>query len=209
MKKSFLFLSLVAVSFSFFGCNQLSDSDNLVSNENNLNQNFMKLEPKSGDVVAKMITNMGEIDILLYTDEVPNTAKNFVELAKQGKYDGVIFHRVIDDFMIQGGDFENGDGTGGYTYKGEGTSLDDEFVDGIEHVYGAVSMANAGPNTGGSQFFIVQKKDGTDWLNGHHSVFGYVYNGMDVVEQIANVDVDMYDAPMDDVVIESVKISEF
>ncbi len=112
----------------------------------------------------------------------------------------------MNDFMIQTGDFENGDGTGGYSYKGPGTALMDEFGEGLEHIPGAVSMANRGANTGGSQFFIVQKSDGTSWLDGKHAIFGYVYEGMDIVNEIAVVETDMYDRPLEDVKINKVEI---
>ncbi len=112
----------------------------------------------------------------------------------------------MNDFMIQTGDFENGDGTGGYSYKGPGTALMDEFGEGLEHIPGAVSMANRGANTGGSQFFIVQKSDGTGWLDGKHAIFGFVYEGMDIVNEIAAVETDMYDRPLEDVKINKVEI---
>lgn len=169
----------------------------------------MKLAPESGNTIAIIKTNLGEIRMLLYTEQAPETAKNFIELSKEGKYNDVIFHRVIDDFMIQGGDFENKNGTGGYSYKGPGTTLKDEFGEGLEHKYGAVSMANSGPNTGGSQFFIVQAAAGTSWLNGKHAIFGYVYEGMDVVEKMADVEKDGMDKPLEDVVLEEVTIETF
>lgn len=169
----------------------------------------MKTTPESGDTIATLTTNKGTINILLFTEEAPETTKNFIELAKQGKYDDTIFHRVIDNFMIQGGDFENRNGTGGYSYKGPGTYLQDEFGEGLTHVRGAVSMANAGPNTGGSQFFIVNAAEGTAWLNGAHAIFGFVYDGMDVVDAIAKVNKSSMDRPNEDMVIEKVEISQF
>ncbi len=177
--------------------------------EDPITQPTMKLTPESGDTIAILKTNHGDITMLLYTEKVPETAKNFIELANADKYDGVIFHRIIDDFMVQTGDFENMNGTGGHSYKGPGTALEDEFGEGLEHKYGAVSMANAGPNTGSSQFFIVQAKDGTSWLDGAHAIFGYVYEGMDVVEKIANAEKDGADKPLEDVVIENVVIEEY
>lgn len=155
---------------------------------------------------AIMTTNHGEITIGLYDEKAPETAKNFIELSKAGKYDGVIFHRVIKDFMIQTGDFENANGTGGHSYKGPGTYLKDEFGEGLAHDYGTLSMANSGPNSGGSQFFIVQAKDGTPWLDGKHAIFGRVIEGMDVVEKIAAVETGFQDKPTEDVVIEKVEI---
>lgn len=158
--------------------------------------------------MATVYTNFGEIEIELYTEQAPETTKNFIELSKTGKYDNTIFHRVIDDFMIQGGDFENRNGTGGYSYKGPGTSLEDEFGEGLSHKRGALSMANRGPDTGGSQFFIVQAEDGTPHLDGKHAIFGQVTKGMDVVDKIAGADKDAFDKPLEDVIIEKIEISE-
>lgn len=158
--------------------------------------------------MAILYTNFGEIEVELYIEQAPETTKNFIELSKGGKYDNTIFHRVIDDFMIQGGDFENRNGTGGYSYKGPGTSLEDEFNDGLSHKRGTLSMANRGPDTGGSQFFIVQAEDGTPHLDGKHAIFGQVIKGMDVVDKIAGVNTDAFDKPLEDVIIEKIEISE-
>ena len=144
-------------------------------------------------------TNHGTIDVELFEDKVPLTTANFVKLAEQGFYDGVLFHRVILDFMIQGGD-PRGDGTGGPGY-----SIKDEFHPDLKHdSAGILSMANAGPNTGGSQFFITVAA--TPWLDGRHAVFGKVMTGMDVVDEISNVQRDSGDKPLKDVVMESVTI---
>lgn len=156
--------------------------------------------------VALIKTNFGDIEIELFTKEAPETTKNFIELAKAEKYNNTIFHRVIDGFMLQAGDFERRNGTGGYSYKGPGTYLKDEFAKGLSHERGTLSMANAGPNTGGSQFFIVQAQDGTSWLDGKHAIFGIVTEGMDVVDKIASVQADAMDKPLEDVVIESIEI---
>lgn len=169
----------------------------------------MKIKPTAGDTIATITTNYGDIQMLLYTKEAPETAKNFIELSKSGKYDNTLFHRVIDCFMIQGGDFENRNGTGGYSYKGPGTVIKDEFGPSLKNVRGAVSMANSGPNTGGSQFFIVQADHGTPWLDGKHAVFGFVYEGMGNVDKIAKVKKGGSDRPKEDVVIEKVTIAEF
>ena len=173
------------------------------------NLNTMSTTPEKGDTVAVLKTSEGDISLLIYTKHVPETAKNFLEHAKEGRYDGVPFHRVIDEFMIQTGDFENQNGTGGYSYKGPGTNLEDEFHDALTHIRGAVSMANAGPNTGGSQFFIVNKEDGTDWLDGKHAIFGYAFEGMDVVDAIAAAEKDYMDRPVEPILIETVEISEW
>ncbi len=195
MKKIILITSVFALFFNF-GCMKKTD-------------NSMRLEPEKGDTIAILSTDLGDINLLLYEDKAPETVKNFVELAKQKKYDGVIFHRVIDNFMVQTGDFENSNGTGGYSYKGPGTSLKDEFGDGLKHLKGAVSMANAGPDTGGSQFFIVTREGGTDWLNGAHAIFGYVYEGLGVAEEIESIETDLNDRPLEDVKINSVEISTY
>lgn len=141
-------------------------------------------------------TNYGDIKVELYPDLTPETYKNFKTLADEGKYNGVIFHRVIPDFMIQTGDFERANGTGGYSYKGPGTKFEDEIVSDLKHEYGTLSMANAGPNTNGSQFFIVQAQAGTPWLDGKHTVFGKVTEGMDVIEAIAALETDYMDRPI-------------
>lgn len=226
--------------------------------------------PKKGDTVAIMHTSMGDISLRLFQDECPNTVNNFIELAKSGKYDGVTFHRVINDFMIQSGDFENGDGTGGSTYNGE--ILEDEFCDKLINLRGSLAMANSGRDTNGSQFFINQVGPGSydfdalksTWesyktdlnsmasnteqlasilnyyslyntdivpdeivklykevggnyhLDGAysyndkgHTVFGQVYDGMDVVDAIAAVETNDKDKPLEDVIINSVEITTY
>ena len=191
--------------------------------------------PVKGDKIAIMTTNRGVIKIKLFDKECPKTVENFATHAKNGYYEGIIFHRVIKDFMIQGGD-PTGTGRGGESIWGR--SFADEFDINLHNVRGALSMANAGPNTNGSQFFIVQagsvddslmgqmeaigdkmfpadaiedykKVGGTPWLDFKHSVFGQVYEGMDVVDAIADTRVDMLDKPFEDVVIEKIEISEF
>ena len=146
-----------------------------------------------------METNHGTIELELYPNEAPKTVENFVKLAGDGFYDGVIFHRVIPDFMIQGGD-PTGTGSGGPGY-----SFEDEFN---EHKVerGALAMANAGPNTNGSQFFIVTT-EAAPWLDGKHTVFGRVTNGMDVVDKIAELPRDARDKPDEDVVIQTVTVA--
>ncbi len=196
---------------------------------------FQTSAPVKGDTVAIMHTNMGDIKIKLFVNEVPRTANNFIELAKKGYYNGIIFHRVIKDFMIQGGD-PTGTGMGGESIYGE--YFEDEFNLKLHHVRGAMSMANMGPNTNGSQFFIVQANTcpetmlpqmeqlvdrgfprdtiedyknlgGTPHLDFRHSVFGQVYEGMNVVDDIANVRCVADDRPMYDVTIEGIDILEF
>jgi cyclophilin family peptidyl-prolyl cis-trans isomerase len=144
-------------------------------------------------------TNHGTIEAELFSDLAPKTAANFIELAKKGFYDGVIFHRVIDGFMIQGGD-PTGTGRGGPGYK-----IDDEFGKGLAHTQaGIFSMANAGPNTGGSQFFITLAA--TPWLDGKHAIFGRVTKGLDVVKAIGKVRTGSGDRPVDAVVMERVSV---
>jgi cyclophilin family peptidyl-prolyl cis-trans isomerase len=148
---------------------------------------------------ATLHTNKGAIDVELFDDDAPKTVGNFVKLAGDGFYDGVIFHRVIPDFMIQGGD-PTGTGSGGPGYQ-----FEDEF-NRHKVIRGALAMANAGPNTNGSQFFIVTAGE-TPWLDGKHTVFGRVTDGMDVVDAISAVDRDARDKPYEDVVIERVEVS--
>lgn len=191
-------------------------------------------KPQAGDTTAVMKTSMGEIKILLFPDAAPKAVENFTTHAKNGYYDGLIFHRVIPDFMIQGGD-PTGIGTGGESIWGR--PFEDEFSPEYHNLRGALSMANAGPGTNGSQFFIVQApsvsddllaqmetlgesafpawavsayrtKGGTPWLDFRHTVFGQVYEGMEAVDAIANVPCGRNDKPAEDVVIESVTIEE-
>ncbi len=145
---------------------------------------------------ATLHTNHGSIAIELFDDDAPKTVENFTKLARDGFYDGIIFHRVIPDFMIQGGD-PTGTGSGGPGY-----TFADEFNDN-KVVRGALAMANAGPNTNGSQFFIVTT-EAASWLDGKHTVFGRVTDGMDVVDTISALETDARDRPTTDVVIERV-----
>ena len=147
-----------------------------------------------------MQTTKGTIELELFPEDAPRTVANFVELARKGFYDGVIFHRVIEDFMVQGGD-PTGTGTGGPGYK-----FEDEFNSHpVER--GALAMANAGPDTNGSQFFIVTA-DACPWLDGKHTVFGRVTAGMAVVDSISRVPKDGRDKPLDDVRIESIAVAD-
>lgn len=189
----------------------------------------LNLEEQTGPVVV-MTTTVGEIKIKLFPEDAPKSVKNFIELAEDGYYDGTIFHRVIKDFMIQGGD-PSGTGMGGTSIYGK--KFEDEFSDEVFNLRGALSMANAGPNTNGSQFFIVEatrvpgrmlkqmkeqisseaitaygEMGGTPWLDGKHTVFGHVMSGMDIVSKIANAKSDYADKPMTDIKIEQIKITE-
>jgi cyclophilin family peptidyl-prolyl cis-trans isomerase len=148
---------------------------------------------------ATLHTNQGAIEIELHDEDAPTTVGNFVKLAGDGFYDGVVFHRVIPDFMIQGGD-PTGTGTGGpgYTFEDE---INEHKVE-----RGALAMANAGPNTNGSQFFIVTA-EATPWLDGKHTVFGRVTSGMDVVDAISQLETDSRDKPSEPVVIERIDLA--
>ncbi len=186
---------------------------------------------KAGDTVAVMHTNMGDIKLKLFPEQAPKTVENFTTHAKNGYYNGIIFHRVIKDFMIQGGD-PTGTGMGGESIWGG--SFEDEFTPELHNLRGALCMANAGPGTNGSQFFIVQASDvpknmlaqmadlpdafppeiadaykemgGTPWLDFRHTVFGQVIDGMDTVDNIANTKVGYGDKPVNDVVINGIDI---
>jgi cyclophilin family peptidyl-prolyl cis-trans isomerase len=148
---------------------------------------------------ATMVTNHGEIKLELFDDAAPKTVENFRKLAADGFYDGLVFHRVIRDFMIQGG-CPQGTGTGGPGYQ-----FEDEFND-HKIVRGALAMANAGPNTNGSQFFIVTT-DAAPWLDGKHTVFGEVVDGMDVVDTIEGQPTDARDRPKDEARIERLEVA--
>ena len=192
-----------------------------------------QLEVKDG-IKATFKTNMGDMTFVLFPDVAPKAVENFTTHAKNGYYDGLIFHRIIKDFMSQGGD-PNGNGTGGKSIWG--VPFEDEFALDARNYYGALSMANSGPGTNGSQFFIVQAKTappqmleqmegltdkgfprecidnykevgGTPWLDFHHTVFGQIVDGTDVLEDIAAVRCGMNDKPLHDVVIETIEIAE-
>ncbi len=190
-----------------------------------------QLEVKDG-VKAVMKTNMGDMEFVLFPEVAPKAVENFVTYSENGYYDGLIFHRVIQDFMIQGGD-PTGTGMGGESVFGN--NFEDEFSLDARNYYGALSMANAGPNTNGSQFFVVQAKSvpqslisqmeqlkdngfpqevidnyqkvgGTPWLDFHHTVFGQLINGADVLDKIAAVKCGANDKPAEDVVINGIYI---
>ena len=166
----------------------------------------VKEENKSEEEVifmkkATIKTNLGDIKIELYDDKTPVTVENFIKLSKEGFYNGTIFHRVIKDFMIQGGDPE-GDGSGGPGY-----SIPDEFDDSLTFSEpGILAMANSGPDTGGSQFFITVA--GTPWLNNKHTIFGKVIEGYDLVEKISKVKTEGSDRPVEQITIEIIEIEE-
>jgi peptidyl-prolyl cis-trans isomerase B (cyclophilin B) len=199
--------------------------------ENNVTNTFPQLttEVAADEKVVEMKTSMGTIKIKLFPEYAPKAVENFVKHSEEGYYNGLIFHRVIKDFMIQGGD-PNGDGTGGESIYGH--PFKDEFSDHLFNIRGALAMANSGPNTNGSQFFIVQntkvdpsmveqmkkagypkeiidayeKNGGTPWLDHHYTVFGQVIEGMDTVDKIANTPVDAQDKPKEKVTIEKITV---
>ena len=193
--------------------------------------------PEEGEEIAIIKTNHGNMKIRLFEEIAPKAVENFKTHSENGYYDGLIFHRVIKDFMIQGGD-PQGTGAGGESIWGE--AFEDEFHEDYRNFKGALSMANAGPGTNGSQFFIVEKSEveeellsdmeeigeeagfsedviqaykelgGTPWLDGMHTVFGQVFDGMGVVESISNVEVSQGDdKPKDDIIINSIEIVKF
>lgn len=180
---------------------------------------------------VEMQTSMGTIKMKLFPEYAPKAVENFVKHSEEGYYNGLTFHRVIKDFMIQGGD-PSGNGTGGESIYGH--SFEDEFSDHLYNIRGALSMANSGPNTNGSQFFIVQstkvdpsmvdqmkkagypdeiiaayeKNGGTPWLDHHYTVFGQVVEGMDIVDKIARTPVDAQDKPKENVTIDKIIITK-
>ena len=161
---------------------------------------------KKMENIATIKTNYGEIQIQLFPDKAPKTVENFEKLSQEGFYGNTLFHRVIKDFMIQGGDPNSKDHKNWATHGmgGPGYAFADEIND-VKLVRGVLAMANAGPNTNGSQFFIVTAPE-TPWLDGKHTAFGKVIKGMEVVEKIENVKVGAADHPIDDVVVEIVTI---
>jgi peptidyl-prolyl cis-trans isomerase A (cyclophilin A) len=161
--------------------------------------NTPKVASSTPNRLAKFETSQGDFTVELAEDKAPITTKNFIDLTNKNFYNGLIFHRVIKDFMIQGGD-PKGNGTGGPGYN-----IPDEFSPDLKHdAAGVISMANAGPNTGGSQFFITLAP--TPWLDGKHSVFGKVVSGLDVVKAIGSVKTGPMDKPVEDVVIKKITI---
>jgi len=198
MKKlSFLFLAMTFL----FSC-QSANSKNETATNSELKKEEVKEmqeEPKSANRFVIIETSMGTIKGVLFEDVAPITTGNFIKLIKQGFYNGLIFHRIIPNFMVQGG---CPDGTG---RGGPGYTIQDEFAPGLKHDKpGLFSMANAGPNTGGSQFFITHVP--TPWLDGKHAIFGEVIEGLDVIFKMAEVEKDRMDRPKKDIVMEKVYI---
>lgn len=247
MKKSKLLLASTGLLLSIFllgACGSSNDSKTKDSSEtkqsttakkdkvdlNKLELPQLNKEVADNESLVEMVTTEGNIKIKLFPEQAPKTVENFIKHSKDGYYDGVKFHRVMNDFMIQSGD-PKGDGTGGESIWGK--PFEDEISNQLYNIRGALSMANAGPGTNGSQFFIVQntqdisdgllledypekiieayKKGGTDFLDGKHTVFGQVVDGMDVVDKIAKTEVEAsangeMSIPKKDIKIEKIEV---
>jgi cyclophilin family peptidyl-prolyl cis-trans isomerase len=202
MKLTFTYLVFIIL---LFGCRESNSLDNKTDTKLTEQRGIMDSTQTNDSVTVAMVkTNMGTFEIELYPKEAPKTVENFTGLAQKGYYNGVIFHRVIDGFMIQGGD-PTGTGRGGQSIWGK--PFRDEIAKELKHVGpGILSMANAGPNTNGSQFFVTLAA--TPWLDGRHTVFGKVVSGLDVVMSIGKVETDESDKPLNKVVMESVTIEK-
>jgi cyclophilin family peptidyl-prolyl cis-trans isomerase len=197
--RNILILAMLAV---VLGCAQNETKQN---NQPTTKSENVKVETDSNTTtVAVFKTNMGTFEVQLYPDKAPKAVENFTDLAESGYYKGIIFHRVIPDFMIQGGD-PTGTGTGGESTWGR--PFEDEVNTGLVFDSpGMLAMANSGPNTNGSQFFITVAP--TPWLNGHHTIFGKIISGMDAVYAISKVQRNKQDKPLKDVKIESITIEK-
>jgi peptidyl-prolyl cis-trans isomerase B (cyclophilin B) len=236
-RRTIFILLILSIAILIFGC---SKKDGEIPDENKQGGAEMVLEqlkmPEAGEEIAIIKTNHGDIKVRLFPKIAPKAVENFKTHAKNGYYDGVTFHRVFNEFMIQGGDPE-GTGRGGQSIWG--SPFEDEFDINYHNLRGALSMANAGPNTNGSQFFIVQKTDagdkfieqmedigekggfpeavveayrelgGTPWLDYQHTVFGQVFEGMDVVDTIASVEADSNGRPAEPVIMETIEIRKY
>lgn len=198
--KKVIFLSLAALLL--VGCGNYEEPVSLTNYDDE--KQSMTDQEVANEAVIK--TSLGDITVKLYAEDSPKTVANFVKLAQDGTYDNTKFHRVIKDFMIQGGDplSKNDDNKSAWGTGDPGYKFDDEFND-HKLVKGSLAMANSGPNTNGSQFFIVTA-EATPWLDGMHTNFGEVTEGMDVVEKIQAVATEGPDRPVEDVVVESVEV---
>ena len=240
MKKRYLALALAAVlAVCAAGCGkeEAKDDSNKTAEKGTVDTTeiLQAQMPEEGEEIAVITTSKGVVKMRFFPEEAPKAVENFKTLAKKGYYNGLLFHRVIEDFMVQTGD-PKGDGTGGESCWGE--AFEDEISPKLHYYRGAVAMANSGANTNGSQFFIVQadsvsddlvdqletaseklfpleavreyeNNGGTPWLDYHHTVFGQIFEGMDVVDDIANVKVDFFqNKPLEDVKIQTIEIVE-
>lgn len=236
MKKQIIkVISLITIASLLSGCGAKKDSRSEIIKEEVGGTGYQFEEPDKGDTVAEIIVkDYGTITVRFFEKDTPKTVENFITHSKNGYYDGLTFHRVMNDFMIQGGDPE-GVGIGGESIWGE--AFEDEFSDKLYPYRGALCMANSGPNTNGSQFFIVQLKymdedtlaglesdygkipdearanylklGGTPWLHNAHTVFGQMLSGYDVLDKIAAVETDEYNMPTTPVVIDTINIIEY
>lgn len=235
LKKVLITMLCMTIPLSFAGCKKSTNPGSSPVQTQDVEvvpENGQFAPPAKGETIAIMKTSMGDLRIKFFPSEAPKAVENFVKHAQDGYYDNLIFHRVINDFMIQGGD-PQGTGMGGESIWKE--PFEDEFSDKVHNFRGALSMANSGANTNGSQFFIVQapaktitartidsmkdsnfKEDviakykeigGTPWLDNAHTVFGQVYEGMDIVDKIAAVKVDRLSKPEKDVKILDIEIT--
>ena len=176
---------------------------------------MQKNPPKTGESIAIIETNHGVMKAKLFDQLLKTACQNFIELAKQGKYCNVPFHRVIKDFMIQGGDFTNKNGTGGHSFQGPGTNIGDEYLNDLKHIRGALSWAKTSqPNSIGSQFFIVHPEKGAHFLDHPkgggpaegYTVFGQIFEGFEVLDKIANLPTDSGDRPKQEATILKIEI---
>ncbi len=196
MKKIALLTCLLVSIFSLSGC---------VKNPNENFNDEVRTPPKELPIATIDFKDYGTVEIELYPHIAPNTVNNFIELANIGLYDGITFHRIIKDFMIQGGDPE-GTGMGGPEYSIAGEFTNNNFKNDLEHIEGVISMARSSqmPDSAGSQFFIVTKD--APHLNGEYASFGKVIDGIDIIHEIENVKTGANDKPVEDVVINSIKV---
>ena len=203
MHRVFVFFLFSFLSLACSGPSTEVNKESTSTNEQKEDISMTELK-KDTITVAVIKTNMGTIELELFAKKAVKTVENFVGLIEKKYYDGIIFHRVIDNFMIQGGD-PTGTGMGGESIWGK--PFEDEVNTGLKHESeGILSMANAGPNTNGSQFFITLKA--TTWLDGRHTVFGKVIKGMDVVKAIGKVKTGQNDKPVSNVVMENVTVEK-
>lgn len=205
MRKKIAILLAVVLMISivcFSGCGKTKSAEEAV--DKNVNAAETEQQDSNNPIATIKMKDGGAIEVELYAKQVPNTVKNFIALSNSGFYDGLTFHRVINGFMIQGGD-PDGNGTGGPGYSIDGEFSSNNFDNPIKHDRGVISMARSGdPNSAGSQFFICHKT--AEHLDGDYAAFGKVINGMEVVDDIASRKTDSNDKPITDVVIESIRV---
>lgn len=231
LKKAAAFFAIAGFALTAYSCGTSNDSSStsIVTEAPTQDASYQVSEPKEGDLIATIsFEAYGDVKIKLFPDEAPKAVENFTTHAKEGYYDGLTMHRVIGNFMIQGGD-PNGNGTGGESIWGE--PFEDEIVEYLNQIRGSLCMANAGPDTNGSQFFITQCPDtnisgyesflspvqremyetygGYPSLTGGYTVFGQVYEGMDVVDTISRVQTDTNNAPLEPVTISHITIESY